>query len=355
MPQISVINFEGNIYTNGRNINGELGVGNFEDSDSFQKMINENNVFYVKVYNGPRYTVALDSDGCIWICGSLQRFFGKNDPSIPIKFESKTKFVDISGGYRFFAALDSEGHIWSCGRYGDGQLGLGNWEGDGSLVQIPSNENFISISCGSNYMLAKDDKGRLWGCGQNTQYELSEELERSNIYILTIIDDYRYNDNQIFVAAGGRIELDPNGICFAGGRNRGFTLGFRGEGNEYIEHLTKIYIPVRIQEIACGEDATMALDINGDVWVCGENSSEELGINNDHEPVETFTRLDLPFKAISIYCDYPSLCVLDDDHNLWVKNLNFQGEDFIKVLSDVRLLSNHLLKYNKLKSSNTTI
>jgi alpha-tubulin suppressor-like RCC1 family protein len=83
-------------------------------------------------------------------------------------------------------------------------------------------------------------------------------------------------------------------------------------------------IPKKFKFIACGQLYTMMIDLQDDVWVCGENEYGQLGL------AETKIRCESQrlgnMKAKSISCGYAHTMIIDMDDNIWGMGYNKYGQ-----------------------------
>ncbi len=90
-----------------------------------------------------------------------------------IKSFKHNKIIEIGVGFEHSLFLDSNGIVWSCGFNDCGELGLGHWETQKSMLPQPIThfiENGIKIKhikCGHSYNLAVDANNKLWSWGSN--------------------------------------------------------------------------------------------------------------------------------------------------------------------------------------------
>lgn len=75
------------------------------------------------------------------------------------------------------------------------------------------------------------------------------------------------------------------------------------------------------KQIACGDEHTLIIDENNDLWGFGDNTKDQLfGLLNDI--VLTPTKIDLPFKVKFIACGSYLNMLIDMDDNLWASGRN---------------------------------
>lgn len=330
------------------NLDGEILLYHYDhkpDDDNITKITHPINSIFVKVCKGNGFIVALDSDGHIWT-----DYNNNSKSSISIKtyyMRKKTgggelyqmnpdiTFVDISCGDWFFVALDSLGNIWSCGSNYWGQLGIGvkNDKVD-TLTQVQTETKFISVACGNTHMLAIDGDSpkKLWGCGSNYLRELG--IQTKNEKISNIINIPTHFKPKKICGCHFSLILDTNGKMWV----------FGGE-----KKIKFIKMPIEIQDVSCGFNKIIALDISGNVWnIKLENLSITSCFSDKFE--YSLEQLDIPTKIVSLFCDIDYMSALDENGNLWISE-DFENPKFFKSLNNIFLLENQKLSTTNIKSA----
>ena len=155
----------------------------------------------VDVATSESHTLALKSDGSLWVSGYNQ--YGQlGDGTTSSKWGFR-KIVNagvtsIFAGYNKSAFIKEGGSLWVMGNNWYGQLGLGEdpdaW---GSSVPIQLvDSGVIDVAFGWHHTLYLTQNGALWGMGSDSEGQLSNEL--NNIYTPSVIIE----SDVIDVAAG---------------------------------------------------------------------------------------------------------------------------------------------------------
>ena len=91
------LDVDGNIWTYGLNKYGQLGLGNYENTCVFKKIVTDHPITFIEIKAYYCFNVALDIDGNIWTCGSLGPAYESFNHTIFTKIKSNTKFANING------------------------------------------------------------------------------------------------------------------------------------------------------------------------------------------------------------------------------------------------------------------
>lgn len=327
---------------------------------------------------------AIDVDGHLWSCGyNLTGMLGHGHWN-PITKLTKIKtvdsyeprFVSFKQGGEYIMALDEEGYLWSCGRNDDGQLGRISEHDSPFFAKINENMTFKDYDCTDGSSIAAiDEYGYLW-CGgrafggvlsltkpyvenEDFQHVSLESIsfgyehiaaidENGNILVLDSFDKdencYRiHNTNADHVIANVElIFLDKNSQLYLKDfsstsiKNLIDTIKCKiktskevtdSDGNIWIHKYTKTLLKpkVHINLVSVGfYDELLALDINGSVWVYGNNKNNTLGLAN-YESVDNLTKLNINATIIDVkICEHSLL--LDSDGNIWSCGNNQYGQ-----------------------------
>lgn len=221
-------------------------------------------------------------------------------------------------GDEYKIGLSHEGNIYAWGSNSRGQLGLGDFESDFFPQKLDLN-NINLVACGSYHTMAYED-GKLYGWGFDDSWQLGLENNNGN-HILnpTIIPCHAKNILQISCGRNHTICLCDDGSVIGCGDN------VRGQlASEYISQsvyikLTKIYLKNNVISVKCGKYHTMYLLASNEIYVCGSNKNNGLGINPHEYYIYEPTKIDLSIGLIKeIDCGYKYNTILTDEGKLYV-------------------------------------
>ena len=285
------------------------------------------------IYAGWEHSIALTNDGEIYSfghnqfsqCGLPNLEKGQEcvkDPKNISKLNNNIKAISASCGNEHTLILSKEHIVYSFGNNEDGILGINNNEKENNNIKDYKfnkidfgdyTNKIIEISSGTvhNLALTYDGKVFAWGSSQGGQLGLPlEELEvipgfKNNYYIPTPInipiknnsinisnENNEINIIKISCGEAHSLALSNDGKVYSWGfgSNGQLGLGFCEDSFEPGEGLKNSmrYSPERIEkikdenicDIKCGKTFSMFINNKGELFACGVNDLNQLGIQD---------------------------------------------------------------------------
>ncbi|CAM8947795.1 unnamed protein product [Rhodiola kirilowii] len=169
------LSMEGDVWSWGRNQNGQLGLGTSEDSLVPQKVQAFQGTSIKMVAAGAEHSVAVSEDGELygWGWGRYGNLGlgDRNDRLVPQKVHSfhGEKMTQVACGWRHTISVTSSGGLYTYGWSKYGQLGHGDFEDHLVPHKLEAlSEYFITeISGGWRHTMALTSDGKLFGWGWN--------------------------------------------------------------------------------------------------------------------------------------------------------------------------------------------
>jgi alpha-tubulin suppressor-like RCC1 family protein len=278
--------FDNYLYSWGRNVYGELGLGNTTSYSSPKQVGALSN--WLSVASGVSHTASIKTDGTFWSWGRNnvgQLGLGNTtNYSSPKQVGILTNWEKVScgrggafGGGTFTLAIKTNGTLWSWGSNGSGQLGLGDSSDRSSPVQIGALTDWLSVACGGDYTAAIKTNGTIWAWGENGrgQLGLGNTTNYSSPKQIGALTDWSY------VACGYEytVAIKANGTLWGWGYNA--LYGSLGLGNT-----TNYSSPKQIGaltnwlKVSCGTYFTTAIKTDGTLWAWGRNNGGQLGLGD---------------------------------------------------------------------------
>jgi alpha-tubulin suppressor-like RCC1 family protein len=340
----------GKLWVTGNNGVGQLGLGDTNNQTSF-KLVTISSLTsgtkIVSVAAGYYHSLALDSDGKIWVTGSNSYGeLGLGNNTNQNKFQPITsgsianaKIVSIAAGIDHSLALDNDGKIWATGWNIYGQLGLGN-SGSGTnrnsfqLVAINGltpGAKIVSIAAGYLHSLALDSEGKLWATGHNGYGQLSLSNYSTTSFQSVTIKGLAPGAKIVSIAAGLRhsLALDSDGKLWATGYNHDGELGlgkYSYTENEFQLVTISGTMPfAKVISIAAGNLYSFAMTNDSSrLWATGRNGEGQLGLGNNN--YQTSFQLASNAKIVFIAAHWEHSLVVTSDGKLWVTGSNGAGQ-----------------------------
>ncbi|CAD8173509.1 unnamed protein product [Paramecium pentaurelia] len=195
------IDEEGRLFSWGSNEFGRLGQNAFAKCMKLPSPITSfGNIKIAKLALGTFHVLAIDTQGNLYSWGrGLQGQLGhgnSNDCSKPNQINSLQSIRDVACGEAHSIALQTNGQIYVFGSGQFGQLGLGDYKQQDTpqILQI----NGEMIACGRHHSAVLSKNGALYMFGNNEQYQLGLECGKSGAYSTPLPKQSPMNTNQIF-------------------------------------------------------------------------------------------------------------------------------------------------------------
>ncbi|XP_019619950.1 PREDICTED: probable E3 ubiquitin-protein ligase HERC4 isoform X1 [Branchiostoma belcheri] len=290
--------------------NGELGLGGIEEDVILAP---KEQPFAVtktlrEVSCGRQHTVFVLAEGTVYTCGSndygqLGQDKGHKRPTVITALDTQSIQQVSCGDYHNMVVNDKH-QVFSWGFDDCGQLGQtesnnsrrprGESDDDPDLEVKHSSEprmvkelsslQIVQVACGGKHSLALANDGRIfsWGNNSHGQLGIGSTQNQSKPQELTTVTGIPFC--QIVAGGAHSFVLSKSGAVFGFGRN---TFGQLGLGDtkdrQYPTHVKSLR-SLKVAHIACGEEHTAVLTLDGGVLTFGAGSYGQLGHNsNNHE------------------------------------------------------------------------
>jgi alpha-tubulin suppressor-like RCC1 family protein len=233
---------EGNVYATGENDVGQLGLGDKDNRNGFTSVTSLEGKKIVAVSAGRNHSLAIDENGKVYATGKngegqlgLDDNFDRNSFTIVSSLRDK-KVVAITAGANYALALSSDGSVYATGENIIGELGLGDEirRNVFTLVSSLSDKNIIAISAGDIHSLALSSKGKVYATGANSYGRLGLNAKKSR-KIFTLVPSF--SDKKIVAIAAScdaSFALDSDGKLYAAGSNFSGQLGLGDKDNRNV-------------------------------------------------------------------------------------------------------------------------
>ncbi|OAH58662.1 hypothetical protein AWH48_16830 [Domibacillus aminovorans] len=332
----SVILENGEVWSTGYNINGQLGNGTKTYSNVPVKMSLPVGRSAVSIAAGNNHTSVLLDNGEVWNVGD--NFYGqlgdgtKTDRSIPTKMSlpAGRSAVSIAAGGNQTSVILENGEVWGVGTNGSGQLGNGATSNSSVPVRmlIPSGRTATMITIGASFTSVLLDNGEVWGVGANGYGQLGNGTTTMSLVLVKMT--LPVDRHAVSIAAGGRFMsvLLDNGEVWNIGENNYGQIGI-GSSLTTIKDLSKMTLPTgqSVVSISAGPYQTNVTLDNGEVWSAGYNYTGALGNGTDIN-AKSAVKMMLPAgrSAMSAAGGFNRTSVTLDNGEVWSTGHNTTGQ-----------------------------
>ncbi len=279
-----ILDKKGNVWTMGRNNFGQLGDSSLVNSSNPKQVSNLKGIY--KISRGYDHSIALDSTGNLYLWG--RNNYGQLgypsvlDQLVPKKLLTQKDFVAIEGGHWHTIALKKDGTVMAWGHNFFGELGNGNREHKSFPVYVMQKvnstvsilNNVVQIASVGYHTLALKKDGTLWGWGSNDYNELGYKGPNVQVYAAKI-NSLPKKIKEIAVGWHHSVALDVDGNLWVWGSDPAFQFG-ETTTNFYKQPFMFSGLP-KFTKIACGSWHSLAIDENENVWAWGKNHYGMLG------------------------------------------------------------------------------
>ena len=238
------------------------------------------------------------------------------DPNLIEGLKGK-KIVSIAAGDQSSYAVTDLGDVWCWGRGIEGQLGQGNRRNELSPVRIDAlqHEKVIKIVCGGHHCVALTATGRIYIWGKLykvIESDLNEDLGRLAGMVGLKTDMIQRSINR-YLSAGDQDQFQL------------YT-----ESKSYYELLPRLVVELEnefIVDVAAGYSFSIAVTKSGRVYCWGFNDKSQLGLGHRYNQDRPQLVKELLDKEItSAYCGQQHSLVLTKDGEVWSWGLGVFGQ-----------------------------
>jgi alpha-tubulin suppressor-like RCC1 family protein len=284
---------DGSVWSWGSNTFGQLGTGSTESSASPQ-LVSGISGTITQVAAGWYHSLALGSDGTVWAWGDNQYGelgdgnFTQSDTPVKLGLSNVTQ---IAAGDDWSLALRSDGTVWAWGNNLYNDLGLqvpDVYDNSAVPVQVAGLSGITQIAAGQSFGMAVQTTVRLgllrhslWTWGQNSWGQVGNGQLTDLFSPGGVINPYQVTGipAPAAIAAGtsSAMMVGTDGSVWGWGQDLFGNLGV-GSGNGIIYSPTQTLNPGSgITQLAAGYDYVLGLRSDGTVVAWGDNSNGQLG------------------------------------------------------------------------------
>ncbi|XP_064397834.1 uncharacterized protein LOC135344542 isoform X2 [Halichondria panicea] len=303
------------VFSWGSSSHGQLGHGDELKKTRPVQIASLADKSIISVSCGQYHTLTLDDDHRVWSWGwgvhgqlGLKTVDDKLLPSHVISLD-RLQVSFIAAGYGHSAVLTSHGQVLTFGNGMYGQLGHGDKEKQVTpkIVEALSDKSVYLLACGNFHTVAVTTGQGIYSWGKNMykpqptatvqgmkEYKRSRERQQSspvdtvNVQLPQLVTlDPPLEDTIIQMSCGSfhSLLLTSAGGVHSWGSNQHGQLGHT--------HMAELAQPKKISgfdaqkviTIAAGDEFSLVIDENGQVWTWGRGDRGQLGLQSDPPPL----------------------------------------------------------------------
>ena len=315
----------GDLFSWGNNAHGQLGNNSLDESH-VPVHVETSGVLSGKTITdiaagGYQFALAVSSEGKVYAWGDNE--FGQlgigstQEKKTPVAINTTgtllgKKIVSVAAGFIHSMALSSEGKVYA---WGDNKFGELGYHIDGENIfpaavdttGVLKDKKIIAIAAGTFFSLALDSEGYVYAWGFNAYGQLGDKTKAEQDSPVAVYSSGAlYGKKIIAIAAGGQhaLALASDGTVYGWGDNAHGQLGNHTmtTSNVPVAIDASILKNKRIVAISAGNDFSMALTCDGEVYCWGGNENGQLG-NNSTTDSYMPVKVNWPLTGIEQYSD----------------------------------------------------
>lgn len=260
---------DGTVWTWGSNWAGQLGDGTiYTLRNSPVQVVGLTGA--VAISSGSMHTLALKSDGTVWgwgrnLFGQLGDGTSMNNRLSPVQVSGLNGVVSIAAGDSHSVAVKSDGTVWIWGLLPDGMAV--------TPVQVSDLAGITAVAAGDYHTLALKNNGTVWSWGTNVNGQLGDGTRISRSTPVQVVGVA--NAVAVFGSMQRTSILKSDGVVVAWGAN---DRGHFGDGaTDTLSFPVQVGAIDGVSSVAAGTWTTLAVKSGGTIWGWGDNYYGQLG------------------------------------------------------------------------------
>lgn len=283
------------IYACGDNNNYDVGLPfeTFPIGNKWQEL-NTNDGLIKQVFTRFDGSTMIDVYDNLWMCGSNnvgECGLGDRNNKLWTKVPTFNKTVKKFIGYTDVSfVIDKNGDLWEAGRNDYGQCGDSTTNNVLSWKRV---EQFNGITKGviqgiaTSYVVDLHDN--LWVTGLNDNGQCGDNTT-SNVLTWKKISQFDGKVSNIYTGTKQAFLIDKDGKLWVTGLNDKGQLGDGTTTNVTTWKNIPQFDGI-IKDISVHFETTYILDINGNLWVTGDNTYGQCGLDSEETVIKTWTKV----------------------------------------------------------------
>ena len=229
----------------------------------------------------------------------------------------------------FGSFIMSNDALYSAGYNSSGQLGNKTTTNISTFtnVSLISGVKFHQIAAGSDHVIAIGSDDELYTLGWNGCGQLGDGTHNTSKIPLKIELASGIKPTQIAAGYNQSMAIGNDGELYTWGEN---SYGTLGDGTQIESPRPKkitLASGIKPKQIACGDQYSMAIGDDGNLYIWGSNGHGELGDGTGTKSLlPKKLELAISVKPTQIAAGQDSVLAMGDDNNLYTWGYNYHGE-----------------------------
>ena len=230
---------------------------------------------------------------------------------------------DSSKTFQVTVTVIPPARLFSWGRNNYGQLGHGDTVYRSSPVQVGSSTTWSQIISGANHIIATKTDGTLWAWGRNNNGQLgfNDVINRSSPVQVGVATTW----NLVSVGSYSVMATKTDGTLWLWGNNNAGQLGLNDSG-VYRSSPVQVGSATNWSLIDGGNATFVAIKTDGTLWIWGDNSQGQLGLNDVNVSKSSPTQVGSGTDWSKINAGGNHILAIKTDGTLWAWGLNNAGQ-----------------------------
>ena len=202
----------------------------------------------------------------------------------PIQLPPRSRIQQVAVSNTHIVVLTAEGLVFTWGEGKKGQLGHGEleaWRSKPQCVEALKGKSITRVGAGDGFSVFSSDNGIVMTCGDGSFGALghgdwnscARPMLIEQLLSVDVVDVGCGSEHVVVV--GGR------GDIYSWGRGQSGRLGLNSEDDQCAPREVEMKTEdIYITNVECGKDGTIFISHEGELYACGSNESNKLGLND---------------------------------------------------------------------------
>ncbi|XP_023340046.1 serine/threonine-protein kinase Nek8 [Eurytemora carolleeae] len=209
--------------------------------------------------------------------------FGSSLNLTPIQLPPRSLIQQVSVSGTHVITLTMEGLVFTWGEGRKGQLGHGeleNWRSKPQCVEVLKGKSITRVCAGNGFSVFSSDNGIVMTCGDGSFGALGHGDWNSSARPKLI--EQLLSVDVVAIGCGSEhvVVVGGQGDVYSWGRGAAGRLGLASEEDVAAPKAVSLNTEdIYITDVRCGGDGTMFISHDGDLYACGSNKYNKLGLD----------------------------------------------------------------------------